>query len=123
MDRAGAQRWLERYVEAWQANDRDLIADLFSDEVSYRYHPYDEPVVGRDKLVDSWLESPDDPDSWEAEYWPYALEGDRLVAIGKSRYNATDQHPARTYYNAFLIEFDDKGRCREFTEYYLREPS
>ncbi|HEX5671239.1 MAG TPA: nuclear transport factor 2 family protein [Acidimicrobiia bacterium] len=123
MDRAGAQRWLDRYVEAWRANDRDLIGDLFSEDISYRYHPYDEPVVGRSKIVDSWLESPDEPDSWEAAYVPYALEGDRLVAIGKSRYDATDKHPARTYHNAFLIEFDSEGRCREFTEYFLREPA
>jgi SnoaL-like domain len=121
MDQAGAQRWLERYVEAWRSNDRDMIADLFTEEVSYRYHPYDEPVVGRDKLVDSWLEHPDEPDSWDAEYTPYALQGDRLVAVGKSRYNATDEHAARTYHNAFLIEFDEGGRCRSFTEYYVKE--
>ena len=120
MDRAGAQRWLERYVEAWRSNDRDLIADLFSEDVAYHYHPYDDPVVGREKLVDSWLENPDEPDSWEAEYMPYALEGDRLVAVGKSRYHATEENAGRTYHNAFLIEFDDEGRCRSFTEYYVK---
>jgi hypothetical protein len=123
MDRAGAQRWLDRYVEAWRSSDRGLIADLFSGDVSYRYHPYDDPVVGRDKLVDSWLEHPDDPDTWEASYTPYVVQGERMVAIGKSRYKATDEHAARTYHNAFLIEFDDEGLCRGFTEYYLREPS
>ena len=48
MDREGAQRWLDRYVDAWISYDRDDIAALFSEDVAYRYHPYDEPIVGRE---------------------------------------------------------------------------
>ena len=29
---------------------------------------------------------------------------------------------ARTYANCFVMSFDAEGRCREFTEYYLRHP-
>jgi hypothetical protein len=28
----------------------------------------------------------------------------------------------RTFENCFVMRFDDEGRCREFTEYYLRRP-
>ena len=55
MDRAQAQAWLDDYVSAWKSYDRDEIAALFAEDVSYRYHPYDEPLVGRDAVVDSWL--------------------------------------------------------------------
>jgi SnoaL-like domain len=123
MERSEAQRWLERYVEAWRSNDATIIEGLFSKDVSYRYHAYDEPIVGRDELVRSWLESPDDPDSWEASYTPFVVEGDRMVATGTSRYFPVGEFPERLFYNVFLIEFDDEGRCREFLEYYLKEPS
>jgi hypothetical protein len=35
--------------------DAAAIADLFSADVAYRYHPSDEPVTGRDAVVASWL--------------------------------------------------------------------
>jgi hypothetical protein len=54
VDRAGAQTWLDSYVAAWLSYDADDIAALFSDDISYRYHPYDDPVVGRDAVVASW---------------------------------------------------------------------
>ena len=55
MDRAAAQEWLDRYVAAWKSYDEAAIAALFSEDVVYRYHPYDEPIVGRDAVVASWL--------------------------------------------------------------------
>ena len=44
IDREGVSRWLDAYVAAWKSYDRDQIAALFSDDVEYRFHPYDEPV-------------------------------------------------------------------------------
>jgi len=55
VDRTQAQDWLDRYVAAWLTYEPDLIGDLFSEDVAYRYHPYDEPVLGREAVVASWL--------------------------------------------------------------------
>ncbi len=121
MEHTDAQDWLDRYVAAWRSNDPEQIAGLFSEDVSYRYHPYDEPVEGREAVVRSWLDEPDDPESWEAHYTPFAVEGNRVVATGESRYFASEDKPERLYHNCFLIEFDDRNRCRSFTEYYVEE--
>jgi hypothetical protein len=110
------QRWLDDYVAAWQTYDREAIANLFADDAEYRYHPWDEPVTGRDAIVASWLDEPDAAGSWSAEYRPWAIDGDRAVAIGVSRYHGGDE---REYHNVFLCRFDEDGRCREFTEVYL----
>jgi ketosteroid isomerase-like protein len=124
MDRTSVQTWLDRYVEAWRANDAELIKPLFSDDAVYSYRPYDDPertIRGNAAIVASWLEEPDPPDSWEAKYEPYAVEGDRAVAVGFSRYLATDSAPEKTYHNAYLLRFDPDGRCAEFHEYYMEE--
>src|SRR5687768_14560028 len=124
MDRTSVQAWLDRYVEAWRANDAELIEPLFSDDAVYSYRPYDDPertIRGNAAIVASWLEEPDPPDSWEAKYEPYAVEGDRAVAVGFSRYLATDSAPEKTYHNAYLLRFDPDGRCAEFHEYYMEE--
>ena len=61
MDRNDVDRWLDAYVAAWKSYDREQIGALFSDDVVYRYHPYDDPVRGRDEVVRSWL-GEDEPD-------------------------------------------------------------
>ena len=95
MDREGAQRWLDRYVAAWRSYDRDEIAGLFADDVAYRYHPFA----------------------------PVAVDGDTVVATGRSTYREAPQGPVTEIFdNCFVIRFDAAGRCREFTEYYIKQP-
>jgi len=122
MDEAQAQEWLDRYVDGWRRGDREQIGNLFSEGVSYRYHPYDEPVLGRQAVVQSWLEDWDPKEPWQAEYAVYAVDGARVVATGSSRYMEYRDHPERLYHNVFLLEFDQEGRCREFTEFFVMQP-
>src|SRR5918997_1137393 len=55
MQRGDVDRWLADYVEAWRTYERARIAALFSADAEYRYHPYDEPLRGRDAIVRAWL--------------------------------------------------------------------
>jgi hypothetical protein len=114
-------RWLDAYVEAWRTYDPAAIGALFSEDAQYRYHPWDDdPVVGREAIVADWLANRDDPGAWEAEYTPFAVDGDRAVATGTSRYDDADGK--RTYHNVFLCRFDAEGRCREYTEVFETQP-
>ena len=122
MNHAAAQNWLDRYIEAWRANDPDLIGALFGEDVSYRYYPHSKPLEGRDTVVRSWLGNPDEPGTWEAHYAPFAVEGNKVVATGVSRYFAHDDQPEKVYHNCFLIEFDAEGTCSSLTEFFVEEP-
>src|SRR3712207_1702980 len=121
------QRWLDAYIEAWRANRREPIEALFTEDVTYRWRPYPSyPFAqGIEAVVEGWLgDTRDEPGTWEARYEPFAVDGDRAVATGFSRYLATGDEPERTYWNAFLLRFAPDGRCAEFTELYmLEEPS
>jgi hypothetical protein len=124
MNRQDVQDWLDRYVHAWRANEPEPIRELFTEEATYSYRPWlsdDQTVRGRDAIVASWLEEPDDPGAWEAQYEPYAVEGDRAVAVGWSRYAASGDQPERTYHNAYLLRFAPDRRCAEFREFYMQE--
>ena len=131
MDKAEVDRWLDAYVAAWKSSDRDLIGALFAEDVSYRYHPYDEPVTGRAAVVGAWLGEPehpgastvDAPGTFDAVYRTVAVDGDVAVATGSSTYltepgGTVDQ----VFDNCFVMRFDQAGRCREFTEWYIRRP-
>ena len=130
MDHDTAQQWLDRYVAAWLSYDGDAIGALFSEDVSYRYHPYDDPIVGRGAVVASWLgeiddgaSSRDEPGTYHAAYVPVAVDGDVVVATGTSTYRDTPDGPvSQEFSNCFVMRFDGDGRCREFTEYYAKHP-
>lgn len=123
MERDEFKRWLDDYVEAWRTYDADAIGALFGDEATYRWHPWDEEpdaAVGREAIVSAWLSDRDEPGSWTAEYHPWAIDGDRAVALGVSRYLDGDGNVEREYHNVFLCRFDADGRCSEFTELFTR---
>jgi ketosteroid isomerase-like protein len=131
MERGDVARWLDDYVEAWKTYDRDRIAALFTEDVEYRYHPYDDPIRGRDAVVESWLGEGDhegastrDPEgTYDAAYAPVAIDGDVAVATGSSTYfESPGGSVEKVYDNCYVMRFDDSGRCREFTEWFIRRP-
>lgn len=131
MDRADVAAWLDDYVEAWKTYDRDRVTALFAEDVVYRYHPYDEPIVGRDAVVESWLgegehemaSARDPEDTYDASYAPVAVDGDVAVATGSSTYYESPGGPIeKVYDNCFAMRFDGEGRCVEFTEWFMKRP-
>jgi ketosteroid isomerase-like protein len=131
VERVDVDRWLEAYVEAWKSYDRDRITALFTDDAEYRYHPYDEPVKGRDAVVGSWLgegkhegaSTRDQEGTYDATYRTVAVDGDTAVATGTSSYSGEPGGPVTTIFdNCFVMRFDAAGRCREFTEWFIERP-
>jgi hypothetical protein len=127
MNRNEVQTWLDAYVAAWKAYDPSLIGALFSEDVEYRYHPWDEPVRGRDAVVKAWLgegsedvaSAPDERGTYDGRYEPVAVDGEVAVAVGTSSY----MDPPAVYDNCFVIRFDADGRCREFADWYMQRPA
>jgi len=122
--------WLRAYVRAWETYDPDAVANLFSEDATYAYHPFDEPLRGRLAIVASWMEGKDPTGTYEGHYEPVAVDGNLAVANGRSRYfrDASKTELDREYDNLFLMEFDEHGRCRSFREWYMgrrrqKEPS
>jgi ketosteroid isomerase-like protein len=131
VEKADVDRWLEAYVDAWKSYDRDEIAALFAEDVAYRYHPYDDPVEGREAVVASWLgedggegtSARDEPGTYDARYRAVAVDGDVAVATGSSTYSTEPGGPvARVFDNCFVMRFDGDGRCTEFTEWFMERP-
>jgi ketosteroid isomerase-like protein len=130
VDRDAVDRWLHAYVDAWKTYDSDQIAALFTEDVRYRYHPYDAPIEGRDAVVRSWLsdnDSPgastlDEPGTYDASYRVVAVDDRVAVAVGSTHYRETADSVARVFDNCFVMRFDPDGRCGEFTEWYIERP-
>lgn len=123
MDRATVQQWLDAYVQAWLTYDPEQIGALFAEDAVYRYAPYQEPLVGRDAIVASWLENRDVAGTYQAHYEPIAVDGDVAVSHGRSSYVEADgTTPKDEFDNVFVMRFNADGRCTEFGEWYMRRP-
>jgi ketosteroid isomerase-like protein len=90
VDKVAVDLWLKAYVDAWTSYDTSEIAELFADDVRYSYHPYDEPIEGREAVVASWLgegdfagaSTRDEPGTYTVGYRTIAVDGEHAVAIG-----------------------------------------
>lgn len=122
IDADSVNDWLRRYVEAWRSYDREQIADLFAEDASYRYHPDDQPIRGREAIVESWFDDPDEQGTYAAEYQAVAVDGDTAVATGFSTYTGADGEADSVYDNCFVMRFDADGHCADLVEWYLKRP-
>ncbi len=121
------QAWLDGYSRAWETYAAEDIEPLFSENAEYRWHPADDPEVGRDTIIHAWqnpggnASDRDAPGTYRADMRPFAVDGNRAVAVGTCTYwtDATHDQISRVYYNNWLLEFDDEGRCSSFTEYWM----
>jgi ketosteroid isomerase-like protein len=117
MTDSDVQRWLDAYIAAWSSYDAAEIAALFTEDATYRYTPFSEPLVGGAEIAADWLKNKDAPGSWEAAYHPFAVDGDRAVATGETWYPGE----SKRYANTYLLEFAGDGRCSSFTEWFFLE--
>jgi len=110
VEKAEVDRWLQAYVEAWKSYDGKQIGELFSEDVRYRYHPSDEPVVGRAELVRSWLGEASHPGASDRDKpaptmrptGAVAVDGDVAVATGSSTYLSSPGGPVDEVYDKLL---------------------
>lgn len=115
--------WLANYVEAWKRYDPEAIRALFSEDARYYYSAYSEPLEGREAILADWLDNPDKPGTFQAEYKLLATNGNLAVANGRTTYFEPDGKTfLKEFDNIFVLEFDDTGRCTLFKEWYMTKP-
>jgi ketosteroid isomerase-like protein len=114
---APLRRWVDAYRDAWVSNDPEAIAALFTPDGIYRLEPW-ETWAGRKAIVAGWLEHADAPGDAEFQWSHLARDGDLWILEAGTRY----RNLGRDYANLWLIELDDEGRARKFSEWWKQLP-
>ena len=111
-----ARRWAEVWSSAWPARDRDAIAQLYSDEASYRALAFRDPELGlagirryldenfaAESEIECWFGEPvASADRAAVEWWgTWVEQGQRLTLAG-----------------ATLLRFDDEGKVVDHRDYW-----
>ena len=86
MDRADVERCVQGYERAWSSNDPEDIGSLFTEDATYRFHPYDEPLRGRDAIVAQWIENKDEPEDYAFRFEVAGIDGDVAFVQGVTEY-------------------------------------
>ena len=114
---APLRRWVDAYREAWESNDAEAVAGLFTLDGVYRVEPW-EAWVGREQIVAGWIRHADDPGDTTFNWWHVGRDGDLWIIEARTYYRSLD----RDYANLWLIELDDDGRARGFSEWWKQLP-
>ena len=112
-DLASLTTWIAAYVRAWNTNDPDDIRALFTDDATYYTAPFRPPWVGREDIVEKWLERKDEPGETTFDWSPIVLTDDLAIIQGTTTY------PDETFSNLWVIRLEQDGRCSEFTEWWM----
>jgi ketosteroid isomerase-like protein len=126
MDRAGVERWIEGYQRAWSSDEPAEIAELFTEDATYKPHPWPRDESGwrgRDEIVARWIERGDSENEWQFEHQVIAVDGDTAVIEGWTRYTAIDGEPKDIWYaNLWVVRFAADARASRFVEWWIERP-
>jgi ketosteroid isomerase-like protein len=114
---ARLDEWMAGYIAAWRSNEPAAIAALFTEDAVYDPQTGAPRWEGRDAIVAGWIDVGDEPGTWQFTWSPLVESDDVAVVTGETHY---DEDPPKTYRNLWVIDFGEGGRCRSFTEWYVR---
>ena len=116
-----ARRWLEAYGHAWEERDPDAAAGLFTEDASYAWGPFEEPLRGREAIRGRWAE---------------ATEVQRDVRFGSEVLGVVDAGAVARWWctfavgeasieleGIFLVALTADERCRDFREWWNERAS
>ena len=119
VDRAALADWVERYVAAWNSNEPDEVAALFTPDGRYQTEPFADPWVGREAIVAGWLEAKDEPGDTSFDYEVLVTAPELGIVKGTTRYRST----GKVYANLWEIQLAPDGAANSFVEWWMEDKS
>ncbi len=116
MDGETFRTWLERYAEAWETHDPDLVTDIFTRDGEYHLSPF-KAFIGRDEIRDYWDEAAEDLEDVDVTVEVLSVDGDRGIGHFRAVYASgavTD--------GVCLVEMDG-DRAAVFREWWHKQDS
>jgi ketosteroid isomerase-like protein len=111
--RSHFEAWIAAYERAWRTAGVEMLAELFSEDATYRMSPYEEPSRGLAAIGKLWERERAGPDEeFDIGHEVVAVEGDTAVARIEVAYANGEE-----YRDLWVVRFAADGRCREFEEW------
>ncbi len=111
-------RWLAAYGQASVDDDPQASAALFSANARYYESPFDEPLIGRQAILDYWAAGAQNFTGKTATYRIVTLQGNVGVAQWRAQFTVEATGERKALDCLFLLEFDEQGLCCLFREWW-----
>lgn len=114
-----ARAWIQSFGEAWQWRDGDAAGELFADDATYWWGPFD-PVHGREAIIDRWNQLTVDSGDVHFDFGVLGIEGSCAIAHWHAFVELDDLSGSIELNGMMCVTFDAAGRCSEFREWWHR---
>lgn len=113
-----AEDWLDGYGRAWRDHDGTAAADLFTEDGSYCWGLFEEPLVGHVAIAQRWNAA---TSAHGDVVFAATVEGrdrDRVFAHWQVDLRPSGQ--GRTHLDGvFVLDMAGDGRCRRLQEWFM----
>ncbi len=113
--------WLDAYGRAWEARDPDAAASLFTEEATYQWGPFEEPLRGRKAIRERWASAVDAQADVSFGHEPLAVGEGRGLARWWVSFAVPVARQRVRLEGIFQVALDDDGSCNEFREWWNAE--
>ncbi|HEU4759760.1 MAG TPA: nuclear transport factor 2 family protein [Dehalococcoidia bacterium] len=121
LDATSFEAWLAAYGRAWEEQDADGAAALFSADATYQEVPFDEPMRGREAIGAYWSEGTAAQEGVKFGAEVIAVSGDVGVARWRASFVRSASGARVRLDGIFLVRMESDGRCTQFQEWWHRE--
>ncbi len=108
--------WIVDYGDAFERQDADAAAALFTSKSTYQWGPFGEHLRGPDEIRRKWSESTDPTQDVRFGFEVLAVTEELGTAIWRAAYTYPDK--VLRYEGIFAVSLTDEGLCDEFREWW-----
>lgn len=116
--------WLDAYAKAWENQDPDAAAALFTEDGTYAWGPFTEPIKGKQAIRRAWQTATQGNQTGiRFGYEPLAVTADgRHIARWWASMKSVPASRSVRMEGIFLITLTESGRCSVFREWWNEDP-
>jgi uncharacterized protein (TIGR02246 family) len=124
MDEQRFKSWLDAYGQAWEAQDPDAAAAIFTESGVYAWGPFNEPIRGAEAIRQAWANATRErQDDIRFGYEILATTSDgRGIARWWAAMLALPASTPMRMEGIFLVTLAEDGRCELFREWWNEDP-
>ena len=118
MTEAELSTWMDAYTVAFNAQDSDAAAKLFTEDGTYQWGPFGDLLVGPDAIRRAWDEHSDPDEIAEMTYEVLAVAPDAGVVRWIASHTNERERRRFRYDGVFVITLNGDGLCDSFREWW-----
>jgi uncharacterized protein (TIGR02246 family) len=108
--------WLDLYGRAWEQADPDAVAELFTENATYRETPFSEVMEGREAIREYWRQIPET--QRDIRFEADVVSVSPAAARWRTSYVKKRTDERVTLDGVFLLGFDAENRCSSLLEWW-----